>query len=96
LNLGRCAFSPAAWLAAATCSARLDGVHHIPHQPCVTGRQHRRRGLASLLVTLDMPHVRDLMWPVLKALKAQGGSGTVSEIYQRVVEDEGRPAHPGP
>ncbi len=35
-----------------------------------------------------MPRFQDLMWPTLEALKAMGGSATVLEIYQKVVEIE--------
>jgi restriction system protein len=35
-----------------------------------------------------IPQYHELMWPVLTAVKALGGSATVREIYERVVEDE--------
>ena len=40
-------------------------------------------------MTPQIPQYHELMWPVLKALKELGGSGSVQEIYHRVVEDEG-------
>lgn len=36
----------------------------------------------------SIPQYHELMWPVLTALKELGGSATVKEIYERVVEDE--------
>src|SRR5262245_24554988 len=36
-----------------------------------------------------IPQYHELMWPVLTALKSLGGSATVREMYERVVEDEG-------
>jgi len=35
-----------------------------------------------------VPQYHELMWPVLEALKELGGSATVKEIYERVVEDQ--------
>jgi restriction system protein len=43
------------------------------------------RGVTDVTV----PQYHELMWPVLRALKDLGGSGTVREIYERVVENEG-------
>jgi restriction system protein len=37
---------------------------------------------------VKIPQYHELMWPVLAALKELGGSATVKEIYERVVEDE--------
>ena len=37
---------------------------------------------------VKIPQYHELMWPVLCALKELGGSATVKEIYERVVEDE--------
>jgi restriction system protein len=39
-------------------------------------------------VTEHIPQYHELMWPVLMALKELGGSATVREIYERVVEVE--------
>ena len=39
----------------------------------------------------DVPTFDKLMWPTLKALKAIGGSGTNSEILEKVIELEGFP-----
>ncbi len=36
-----------------------------------------------------IPQYNELMWPALQALKELGGSATVREMYERVVEDEG-------
>jgi restriction system protein len=36
-----------------------------------------------------IPQYDELMWPALTALKSLGGSATVREMYERVVEDEG-------
>lgn len=38
--------------------------------------------------TPSIPQYHELMWPILTALKELGGSATVQEIYERVVEDE--------
>lgn len=35
-----------------------------------------------------LPPYHELMWPVLNALKELGGSGTVQEIYDHVIENE--------
>jgi restriction system protein len=35
-----------------------------------------------------IPQYHELMWPAVQALKALGGSATVKEMYERVVEDE--------
>lgn len=35
-----------------------------------------------------VPQYHELMWPVLTALRELGGSGTVKEIYKKVVEDQ--------
>jgi restriction system protein len=43
---------------------------------------------ASSGVTVDIPRFSQLLWPTLEALKALGGSATVSEIYEKVVELE--------
>jgi len=40
-------------------------------------------------VTSPVPQYHELMWPTLTAIKALGGSGTVREIYERAVVDEG-------
>ena len=39
------------------------------------------------MVTI-IPQYHELMWPALTALRELGGSATVKEIYERVVEDE--------
>lgn len=36
----------------------------------------------------NIPQYHELMWPALAALKELGGSATVKEMYERVVEDE--------
>lgn len=36
-----------------------------------------------------IPQYHELMWPALHALRELGGSATVREMYERVVEDEG-------
>ena len=33
-----------------------------------------------------VPSIRDLIWPTLKAIKALGGSGSIQEIDQKVIE----------
>ena len=38
--------------------------------------------------SVSIPSPRKLTWPVLAALKELGGSGTVQEIYERVIERE--------
>jgi len=40
------------------------------------------------MADVKIPQYHELMWPVLSALKELGGSATVKEIYERVVEDE--------
>jgi restriction system protein len=40
------------------------------------------------MATATIPQYHELMWPVLTALKELGGSATVKEIFERVVEDE--------
>jgi len=35
-----------------------------------------------------VPQYHELMWPVLTALKELGGSATIQEMYEKVVEDE--------
>jgi restriction system protein len=40
------------------------------------------------MATLAIPQYHELMWPALVALRELGGSGTVKEMYERVVEDE--------
>ena len=35
-----------------------------------------------------VPSIRDLIWPTLKAIKALGGSGSIQEIDQKVIELE--------
>jgi len=42
----------------------------------------------GVMPDVRMPQYHELMWPVLVALKELGGSATVKEIYERVVEDE--------
>lgn len=37
----------------------------------------------------NMPSVRDLYWPTVRALRDLGGSGTIQEIAERVIENEG-------
>lgn len=37
----------------------------------------------------DLPPVPDLLYPTLTALKALGGSGTIQEIVEQVIELEG-------
>ena len=34
------------------------------------------------------PAARDLYWPTLRALRDLGGSGTIQEIVDRVIENE--------
>ncbi len=36
-----------------------------------------------------IPQYDELMWPVLEALKDLGGSATVREMYEKIVEDQG-------
>ncbi len=36
-----------------------------------------------------MPSVRELYWPTIRALGDLGGSGTIQEIVERVIENEG-------
>lgn len=38
---------------------------------------------------MTIPQYHELMWPTLTALKALGGSATVREMYEQVVDDEG-------
>lgn len=40
------------------------------------------------MTALSIPQYHELMWPVLDVLKGLGGSATVREIYERVVEAE--------
>jgi restriction system protein len=40
-------------------------------------------------MAVTIPQADELMWPVLTALKQLGGSATVREIYETVVENEG-------
>jgi restriction system protein len=37
----------------------------------------------------SIPSHADLMWPTIKALRALGGSGSINEIVEKVVELEG-------
>ena len=39
----------------------------------------------------EAPTFDQLMWPALRALKAMGGSGTNSEILEKVIEIENYP-----
>ncbi len=41
-----------------------------------------------LVPASSIPQYHQLMWPTLTALKELGGSATVKEMYERVVEDE--------
>jgi restriction system protein len=41
------------------------------------------------LMTPSIPQYHELMWPALRALKELGGSATVREMYEHVVENEG-------
>lgn len=45
--------------------------------------------LGSLVVSPNIPQYDELMWPALSALKDLGGSATVREMYERIVESEG-------
>ena len=40
------------------------------------------------MAATTIPQYHELMWPVLTALRELGGSATVKEMYERVVEDE--------
>ena len=40
------------------------------------------------MATPKVPQYHELMWPALTALRELGGSATVKEMYERVVEDE--------
>lgn len=40
------------------------------------------------MAVTSIPQYHELMWPVLNALRELGGSATVKEMYERVVEDE--------
>jgi restriction system protein len=40
-------------------------------------------------VAPSIPSVRELYWPTAKALRDLGGSGTIQEIAERVIENEG-------
>src|ERR1039458_808840 len=40
------------------------------------------------MASQKIPPYHELMWPALTALKELGGSATVKEMYERVVEDE--------
>ena len=50
--------------------------------------QARPQGSASKGIRASIPPYQKLMWPTLEALKAIGGSATVQEIYEKVVEME--------
>ena len=39
--------------------------------------------------SVKIPQYHELMWPALQATKALGGSATVREMNERVVEDQG-------
>jgi restriction system protein len=39
--------------------------------------------------SVKIPQYHELMWPALEATKALGGSATVREMNERVVEDQG-------
>lgn len=38
---------------------------------------------------VTIPSYKDLLWPTLRAVRAMGGSGTIEEIVERVIEQEG-------
>ena len=40
------------------------------------------------MAVTSIPQYHELMWPVLNALRELGGSATVKEMCERVVEDE--------
>ena len=40
------------------------------------------------MTDVTIPQYHELMWPILRALGELGGSSTVREMYERVVEDE--------
>ncbi|ABK51812.1 restriction endonuclease [Acidothermus cellulolyticus 11B] len=40
------------------------------------------------MAVVTIPQYHELMWPVLIALRKRGGSATIKEIYEQVVEDE--------
>jgi restriction system protein len=41
------------------------------------------------VATVPLPKYHEFMWPTLRALKELGGSGTIQEIAQKVIELEG-------
>jgi hypothetical protein len=43
----------------------------------------------SMAHTLSVPSYVELLWPTVKAIRALGGSGSISEIVEKVVELEG-------
>lgn len=75
----------AAWRSASTIHTEASG----PLRRAWPAHPDRRRTCDHHAVnTPIIPQYHELMWPVLVALKELGGSATIREIYERVVEDE--------
>lgn len=47
-----------------------------------------RESYNRVMVAVKIPQFHELMWPALTALRELGGSATVKEMYERVVENE--------
>jgi restriction system protein len=45
--------------------------------------------LTIMATTADIPSLSQLYWPTIRALRELGGSGTVREIVEKVIELEG-------
>lgn len=40
------------------------------------------------MTTPDLPRYQDLLWPTIVAMRDLGGSGSIEEIVERVLEQE--------
>ena len=58
------------------------------HDAHKTQAAHQLECLRLIPMSPTIPQYHELMWPVLTALKELGGSATIKEMYDRVVEDQ--------
>lgn len=71
-----------------SCHCQITNPTRLPHvlrvKPFFVGTLCKHYGMADPKI----PQYHELMWATLNALKELGGSATVKEMYERVVEDQ--------
>src|SRR5450759_2836480 len=79
---------PRARSARAVGPAPVAGRSRCPRHPARHGRREVEGGLRQDSLMVDVPPYHELLWPTLTAVSELGGSGSIGEIAEAVVQRE--------